>query len=155
MKAIAAIIAIMLVVLPVSVQAGEWFSWDETNTRLHVPLTMAFIIDTFQSYQSARKYYENEGFHYSQKHREYRYKEEANSILGKHPDRIEMISYMVLSYAITTAFVYILPEKWSHALQIGAIGVEVWAIENNYHDNSVYRDNHPDAGVSVTYSHGF
>lgn len=115
------IVITLIFVLFLSTPAhAEWFSWDKGNTELHAPLTVLLITDMGQTL-------------WAQEHRWSKgISHESNKILGKHPNRGEIASYFVASYALTTALVYALPEKWSHALQWSVITLEVHVVNHNH-----------------------
>ena len=154
-----AIIAIVLIFLPVPVQAGEWFSWDDTNTKLHGPLTVLFAVDTLQTYKIAKMFHERGGERYISSAGHSIHVDEINPLLGEHPSGSVVLRYMATSYIAVTALVYILPDKWSYAVQAGTIGVEVWAVSSNYKSSHKYSKGNPydrDANyVGLKYSHGF
>ena len=105
------IILILLLAAPVS--AG---SWDEENTRLHVPLTALMIVDYGQTLYIADHpiiYYE------------------TNVIMGNHPSRRKVTEYFMLSYLTITGITWALPAKWSHWYQKGVITVEAYYTVHN------------------------
>ena len=115
-----AIIALCLIfVLTTQAHAGEWFTWDDTNTKLHVPLTLLMVADLGQTLW-AQEHYWPTGQH------------EQNQILGEYPSRGEIWNYFAVSYSLVTAITYALPDKYSHGFQGGIITMEVIVINNNY-----------------------
>lgn len=130
------LIIIMFLLLIPSIASAEWFSWDETNTKLHVPLTLLMVADLGQTldiadncaprsvtistpsdYQ-APAIYSNVG--------------ESNGNLGYCPSRDEVKEHFLWSYIFTTAVTYVLPSKASHIFQGSAITVELYYVGSNY-----------------------
>ena len=95
-----------------------WFSWDEGNTILQVPMTVVIAMDLGTTLDITR-------------HPD-RY-EEVNPLLGKHPPQNRVWKHFIGSYLIETGIVYILPPKWSHGFQVGVIGVEAYWVNHNLH----------------------
>lgn len=125
------LLAIIIILLPLTAHAEKkWFTWDRTNTALHVPLTILYWVD----YKQTVRFTENNIYHetdkYGWKAKKFHY--ESNTILGPNPSRGDIDKYFIGSYALTTALIYTLPDKWSYALQSGVIAVELYAIDNNY-----------------------
>jgi hypothetical protein len=114
------LLIIILILIPSNLFAADWFTWDKENTYLHVPLTALYVADLGQTLWAHDNYWEKG----TPKH-------EQNKVLGKYPSRGEIYTYFAASYALNTAIVYMLPEKWSHAFQGGIITVELYAIDNN------------------------
>jgi hypothetical protein len=125
-------------------QAGEWFTWDETNTKLHIPLTVLMIVDMGQTLWIAdncnpiqkKKWIVYDSIWTPD---QYAYwtepapcHEHYNLYLDEHPSKSEIYKYFIASYALTTFVVYALPERYSHALQGGVISLEAYMVENNY-----------------------
>jgi hypothetical protein len=117
MKAMMAIIAIILILLPVPVQAGEWFTWDETNTKMHVPYTILHIADWSQTLYIAEH---PGGF------------SERNGFLGDHPSGDKVNAYMLGSYLLSTFMIYALPEDASYGFQAVIIIDKAHAVHSNY-----------------------
>ena len=117
-KAIITLCIVLAIATPA--HAGEWFSWDETNTALHVPLTLLMVADLGQTLW-AQEYYWSTGISHEQ-----------NKIIGPFPSKSEVKEYFALSYAVTTGLTYILPPKWSHGFQTGVITMEVIVVHHNY-----------------------
>ena len=46
---ILAITVLLICLACPSAQAGEWFTWDEANTKLHAPLTVLMVVDLGQT----------------------------------------------------------------------------------------------------------
>jgi hypothetical protein len=114
----------LLLVACAPAQADEWFTWDETNTALHVPLTLAFLADYRQTLEIANGCVPDENGAYAY--------HENNYALGTCPSHGEVQEYFVLSYLLTSAITYALPSKWSHGFQTGVITMEVIAVSGNY-----------------------
>jgi hypothetical protein len=126
------LLVIILILIPTNLFAADWFSWDKENTALHVPLTALMVVDLGQTlwiadncdYRTIPKSKGTGTF----KH----YKcSESNSLIGDFPSRGEVWTYFGASYALTTLATWVLPEKYSHALQGGVISLEVYAIDKN------------------------
>lgn len=99
---------------------GKYFTWDETNTKLHVPLTLLMMADLGQSLW-AQEYHWSTGLSHEQ-----------NKIMGPYPSRAKVREYFAWSYIITTGMTYILPPKWSHGFQTGIITMEIIVVHHNY-----------------------
>ena len=130
-KGIAIIALLIIIAIASPASAGEWFSWDDTNTKLHVPLTALMVIDLGQTLWMADNPTE---YKYTPIGRTpiYKNRDESNPILGKNPSKDRIYKYFVGSYALTTAITYLLPDKWSYAFQGGIISLQIYAVENNY-----------------------
>jgi hypothetical protein len=115
-KAIITLCFVLIACTPV--QASEWFTWDETNTNLHVPLTVLTLIDLGQTLYIADNPSE--------------YIEDFSYYLPEHPTKDEVYRYFIGAYFINTFIAYALPEKYSHAYQGGVIALELYMVENNY-----------------------
>ena len=96
--------------------AGTWLSWDTGNTVLQVPVTVLIAMDLGTTLDITR-------------HPD-RY-EEVNPLLGKHPPQNRVWKHFIGSYLIETGIVYILPPKWSHAFQVGVVGIEFYWVNHN------------------------
>ena len=110
---ISPVIILALALLSAPAHAG---SWDEENTRLHVPLTALMIIDLGQTLYIAD--------HPKEYH-------EMNPLINKHPSRKEVTEYFVLSYLTVTGLTWVLPAKWSHGLQKGKIIISISLTTHN------------------------
>ena len=110
------LIILMLSFPVISYGDDGWFSWDEGNTVLQVPMTVVIAMDLGTTLDITR-------------HPD-RY-EEVNPLLGKHPPQNRVWKHFIGSYILTTGIVYILPPKWSHAFQVGMIGVEAYWVNHN------------------------
>lgn len=117
-----AIVIVLLLSAPA--HAGEWFTWDETNTKLHVPLTLTFLADYRQTLEIVDGCAPDESGNYTH--------HENNIFLGNCPSRSEVGDYFLISYLLTTGATYILPEKWSHGFQTGVLTMELIAVTGNY-----------------------
>lgn len=113
MKALALALILILALSTAPAHAG---SWDEQNTRLHMPLTVLMFIDLGQTL-----YIADHPDEYS----------ESNGMMGDHPSRKKVREYFVLSYLMITGLTWALPAKWSHGLQKGVITMEVYSTVNN------------------------
>ena len=107
---------------------SKWFSWDDTNTALHVPLTVLYVVDYRQTIWISENPHTPLGNGWTI----YNHHKESNFILGPNPSRGDIDKYFISTYALTTFAVWILPEKWSHGLQAGVISIEIYAVNNNY-----------------------
>ena len=122
----------LFLTLTTSAHAGEWFTWDETNTKLHIPLTLLMIADLGQTTWAQEHYWKQKGSH------------ENNQFLGKYPSKNEVREYFALSYALSTFVTWVLPsdpkrlkdemtkDEWSHLVQKGIIILEVHVVHHNY-----------------------
>ena len=113
---------VLMLLLSSCATTGDYFSWDETNTKLHVPLTLLMVADLGQSTWTQE--------HYWGKYRGAT--NEQNKFIGKYPSKEEVREYFALSYLVTTGLTYILPPDWSHGFQTGVITMEVIVVEHNY-----------------------
>jgi len=116
MKALVLISPVLVLALALLVAPAHAGSWDEENTRLHIPLTALMFIDLGQTLYIAdhpEKYYE------------------MNILLSKYPSRKEVTEYFVLSYLTVTGLTWALPSKWSHGLQKGKIFLSLCATTRN------------------------
>lgn len=113
MKKVILIIALLFITTPAF--AGNYhFTWDEENTALQIPMTALFILDLGQTIWN-----NNHGW------------KETNPAIGENVSKEKIYGYFIGTYALTTLAVWALPPKWSHALQGGAISVELYATGNN------------------------
>lgn len=157
---IAIIVALLIMLTAISPTSAG--SWDDTNTKLHVPYTILMLVDLGQTLwivDNTYKYEETLDYAYQicvseeievvpdsgqkvrlkprcEQYRDtmpiYNTHREANPFIGTHPSKAEVYQYFIGTYVLTTWLVYALPPKWSHALQGGMISLQVYAIENNY-----------------------
>jgi hypothetical protein len=113
------LLLIAILLFPTSASADEWFSWDDMNTKLHVPLTATFIIDLGQTLWAHDNKWSPGGY------------KESNKILGPYPSRKRIYTHFIASYLLTSFAVWALPEKYSHAFQAGVIALEMHHINKN------------------------
>lgn len=116
MKALALISPVLILTLALLFAPAHAGSWDEENTRLHVPLTFLMIVDYGQTL-----YIADHPDKYS----------ESNGMMGDHPSRKEVREYFVLYYLTATGLTWVLPAKWSHWYQRGVITMEIYSTVNN------------------------
>jgi hypothetical protein len=120
---------------------ADWFTWDDDNTALHVPLTALMVVDLGQTLWIADNcrptgkrqwvYDDKQVFGQWEYQMHESCYERYNTYLGEHPSRGEVWTYFAGSYALTTFATWVLPEKYSHALQGGVIGLELYMVGNN------------------------
>jgi hypothetical protein len=108
----------LVLALATPAHAGEWFTWDEANTNLHVPLTLLTVVDLGQTLWIA----DNPQTH----------KEKYSYLLPEHPGEKDVWRAFALAYAVDTFITYALPSKYSHAYQGGVIALRLYMVENNY-----------------------
>ena len=116
MKALVLISPVLILALALLSAPAHAGSWDEENTRLHVPLTALMIIDYGQTL-----YIADHSDKYS----------ETNMIMGDHPSSKEITEYFVLSYLTVTGLTWLLPDKWSHGFQTSVITLELYCTTQN------------------------
>jgi hypothetical protein len=98
--------------------AGEWFTWDETNTKLQALTYVLLYVDMRQTIEA-------------HVHNPEAYQED-NKFLGESPSKEEIKEYFAYSAIVTTAIPWILPPALSYGFQGGVITVEIMAIGKNY-----------------------
>jgi hypothetical protein len=96
------LILIMLLFSSTPAHAGDWFSWDDTNTKLHSAFTLLTVLDYGQTI-----YISDHPKQYS----------EMNPNLSAHPTHNEIKKHFIKMYLANTLGVYILPPKASYIFQ--------------------------------------
>ena len=120
------IILFLLIASPAHAES-EWFSWDDTNTKLHVPLTLLMVADYKQTLYNQKTYYRYNGYGFNGE-----YHQEANFILGKYPSRQATHNYFAGAFISCTAIPFILPPPYSYWFQSGVITLEIDVVYGNY-----------------------
>lgn len=119
--------ALLVCIFVSPARAGEWFSWDKTNTNLHVPLTLLMFADYKQTLYNQKTYYRYNGFGANGE-----YHQEDNFILGKYPSRQAIHNYFAGTMISCTAIPFILPPPYSYAFQGSVITLEIDVVYGNY-----------------------
>lgn len=125
-----------------SSKKSEWFSWDKTNTKLHVPLTLLMIADLGQTLDIAdncqyvnievREHNPGGGTNLVT-YKNSRMVTEANSYLGQCPTRPHAKQYFGWMLTAITGAVWASPPKLSYAIQGGVIGIQIYTVGGNYY----------------------
>ena len=110
-----------------SSEKGKYFTWDETNTKLHIPLTLLMAIDLGQTLYIADNCTPDVFGSYKES--------ENNIFLSKCPTRTEVKQYFGWSYLALTGMTFVLRDNWSYGLQGSAITVQILVTGDNFSVN--------------------
>jgi hypothetical protein len=129
----------LVLALATPAHAGEWFTWDETNTKLHVPLMLLLLADYRQTLSTSKEYYQHGGCVYTRKN-PHRYDlvfpdchEEDNKILGKYPKPHKVDQYFGYAAIVLTGIVWVSPPTPSYWIQGSVITIETKVVYDNYY----------------------
>jgi hypothetical protein len=124
----------LVLVLATPAHAGEWFTWDETNTKLHVPLTVLMIVDLGQTLWIADNCNNKiivkpeTNTHYA----DWKWEQsETNSLLGRCPTRTKVKQHFGWFYVALTGLIFASPSELSYTIQGSAITVELYYVGRN------------------------
>ena len=118
---------VLMLLLSSCATTGDYFSWDETNTKLHVPLTLLILADLRQTLDIAKPdySYSDEGVTIHVK------RKERNPAFNEQPSRKEVYTKIGLAYVGATLLTWKLDPPWSHRFQIGVIAGETASVGYN------------------------
>jgi hypothetical protein len=105
---------ILLMLIPMSVNASDW---TKTDTAVQLGYTALHVMDWGQTISIAKdkvKWYE------------------TNPILGRHPSQGRVNLYFASTLIGQAAIAYILPKEWRRTWQIAWIGIEASYVYKNY-----------------------
>ena len=125
---------IFLILLNFTTSAFAFDEWTKTDTALQATYTVLHVIDWGQTASCA-----NGGWHKFETSTDSRgttitqhQRSEMNPILGKHPTPSVVHIYFASTLIANTIISYVLPKPYRTIWQGLGIGVEVWAVGNNY-----------------------
>jgi hypothetical protein len=123
-KIVTASLFLCILIVPITAYADkDFFSWDETNTKLFVPTALLLFVDYRQTLTIAKNCKRN-NIGYRQYH-------ENNFFLKECPSRNEVQDYFGAAPFVIAAITYILPPMPSYVFQGSTIGIEVFSVGGN------------------------
>jgi hypothetical protein len=127
----AIVLIICLLVAPAQASADEWFSWNDTNTKLHVPAMLLLLADYRQTKYNSKKYYQYGGCVEYTHGRDCHY--ETNGLLGKTPKPHKVDQHFGYSAIVLTGVVWVLPPLPSYSFQGSVISIEARVVFDNHY----------------------
>lgn len=117
------IIVLLLLLVATPAHGGEWFTWDEKNTKLHVPVILSLYADMYTTIRAIEQRADEEYYCMLAGCGSGGY--EDNYFLGEHPSKEEAKEYFGWTALAVTGIVWVLPPEYSYTFQKGTTTIEV------------------------------